>query len=71
MVTSLFALHYTVKTSNDFHFYMLNFGRNALKQKTVHSSVAYYVHVLLHSTERKMFHYINNLLVLKLEPSGI
>jgi hypothetical protein len=30
-----------------FNFYMLLCGKNALKQKTVHSPIAYYVHVLL------------------------
>jgi hypothetical protein len=38
-----------------FNFYMLLYGNNALKQKTVHSSMAYYVHVLLYKAAKQMF----------------
>jgi hypothetical protein len=36
---------------------MLLCGYNALKQKTVHSSMAYYVHVLLYNAVKQMFRY--------------
>jgi hypothetical protein len=38
-----------------FNFYMLLCGNNALKQKTVHPSVAYYVNVLLYDAAKQMF----------------
>jgi hypothetical protein len=39
---------------------MLLCGNNALKQKTLHSSMAYYVHVLLYNAGKQMFHYIKS-----------
>jgi hypothetical protein len=41
MVTSVFAQQKVVKICNDFNSYMLLGGSNALKQKTVHSPIAY------------------------------
>jgi hypothetical protein len=38
-----------------FNSYMLLCGNNALKRKTVHSSTAYYVHVLTHNEAKQMF----------------
>jgi hypothetical protein len=46
--------------SSDFNVYMLLCGNNALKQKAVHSSVAYYVHILLYHAAKQMFHYIKS-----------
>jgi hypothetical protein len=56
---------YEAKINNDinffystllyFKFYMLLCGNNALEQKTVHSSMAYYVHVLLYNAAKQMF----------------
>jgi NADH:ubiquinone oxidoreductase subunit 3 (subunit A) len=34
---------------------MLVCGNNALEQKTVHSSMTYYVHVLLYNAAKQMF----------------
>jgi hypothetical protein len=36
-----------------FNVYMLLCGNNALKQKTVHSSMTYYVHVLLYNIAKQ------------------
>jgi hypothetical protein len=38
--------------SNDFNLYMLLSEKNTSKQKTVHSSMAYYVHVLYYITQQ-------------------
>jgi hypothetical protein len=42
-------------SSLNFNFYMLLCGNNALKQKADHSSMAYYVHVLLYNAAKQMF----------------
>jgi hypothetical protein len=41
----------------NFNFYMLLLESNALKQKTVHSSMAFCVHGLLYNAARQMFTY--------------
>jgi NADH:ubiquinone oxidoreductase subunit 3 (subunit A) len=37
------------------NFYMFLCGNNASKQKTAHSSMAFYVHVLLYNAAKHMF----------------
>jgi hypothetical protein len=49
MATSLFALHDAVKISGDFNSDMPLYGKNALKQNTVHSPTATYVYEPLHN----------------------
>jgi hypothetical protein len=39
---------------------MLLCGSNALEQKTVNSSMAYYMHALLYNAAKQMFHYIKS-----------
>jgi hypothetical protein len=46
------TLIFCYTTLLNFNFYMLC-GNNALKQKTVHSSMAYYVHVLLYNAAKQ------------------
>jgi hypothetical protein len=50
----------TLKISTDLNFCMLCCGNKTLWQKTVHSHVVYYVHVLLYNTAKPMFHYIKS-----------
>jgi hypothetical protein len=38
-----------------FKLYVLLSRNNALKQKTVHSSMAFYVHVILYNATNQMF----------------
>jgi hypothetical protein len=69
MATPLFALlvHQIVKTSNGLNFCVLLCGNNAMIQKTVHSSMACYVHVLLHNAAKQMFHNIKLFLSLNMQ----
>jgi hypothetical protein len=39
----------------NFNFYTLLCGNNALEQKTVHSSMACYVYVLVYNAAKQMF----------------
>jgi hypothetical protein len=52
MVISLFIIHYIIKTSNNFNFYMLVCANNTLKQEIVHYSMAYYVQVRLYKAAK-------------------
>jgi hypothetical protein len=45
-------INFCYTTLLNFNFYTLLCGNNALKQKTVHSSMAYYVHVLLYNAAK-------------------
>jgi hypothetical protein len=38
-----------------FNLYMLLCGNNVLKQKTCHSAMAYYVHVILDNTAKHFY----------------
>jgi hypothetical protein len=39
----------------DFNIYMTLGGNSAVKQKTVHSSMAYYVHALLYNATKHVY----------------
>jgi predicted membrane protein len=60
-------LHYTniIKVSNNFNFCMLLCGNNALKQKIVHSSMVYYVCVLLYNAANRYFTTLNHIIIFK------
>lgn len=56
------------KISDDFNLYVLIRGNKAQQQKTVHSSMAYYVHVRLYTAAKQICYYIisyNNLELIK------
>jgi hypothetical protein len=58
MEWSLFAQHEIAKLSNNFQMFMLFCENNPMNQKTINSSMTYYVHVLVYNTAKQMFRYI-------------